>query len=124
MCGVSVRLFMCGACCAVFVCCACVCSTDFMILDEVLRSKFWYTAVPKLPSKKVCVRVCVCVWCVCVCVWCVCVCVCVYVCACLRKCLSVNSRRVFVCVCMRVCGERASERERFFLASLLPSSTI
>ena len=25
---------------------------DFMILDEVLRSKFWYTAVPKLPSKK------------------------------------------------------------------------
>lgn len=36
--------------------CACFASpsiaTDFMILDEVLRSKFWYTAVPKLPSKK------------------------------------------------------------------------
>ena len=25
---------------------------DFMMLDEVLRSKFWYTAVPKLPGKK------------------------------------------------------------------------
>lgn len=26
--------------------------SDFMMLDDVLRSKFWYTAVPKLPSKK------------------------------------------------------------------------
>mmetsp|Transcript_50532 Transcript_50532/g.157787 ORF Transcript_50532/g.157787 Transcript_50532/m.157787 type:complete len:105 (-) Transcript_50532:419-733(-) len=26
--------------------------TDFMILDEVLRSKFWYAQVPKLPQKK------------------------------------------------------------------------
>eukprot|EP00293_Proteomonas_sulcata_P001967 CAMPEP_0184328308 /NCGR_PEP_ID=MMETSP1049-20130417/143553_1 /TAXON_ID=77928 /ORGANISM="Proteomonas sulcata, Strain CCMP704" /LENGTH=141 /DNA_ID=CAMNT_0026650611 /DNA_START=589 /DNA_END=1014 /DNA_ORIENTATION=+ len=26
--------------------------SDFMILDEVLRSKFWYMQVPKLPGKK------------------------------------------------------------------------
>jgi len=26
--------------------------SDFQMLDDVLRSKFWYTAVPKLPSKK------------------------------------------------------------------------
>lgn len=26
--------------------------SDFVVLDEVLRSKFWYMNVPKLPGKK------------------------------------------------------------------------